>query len=167
MKYTLQNFISDCRAALHRDEGPVGLEQVRLCVKKALNDKTFIFKYLGDDNTAERQIVYEDPKLKFCICTHVYTGPKKSKPHDHGPTWAIYGQAVGITKMTDWRLISPPNGDAPGKVEMIKSYWLRPGDAHLYDVGAIHAPIRDGATRLIRIEGQNTEKIERTPLEIV
>tara|TARA_B100000686_G_scaffold224912_1_gene232066 strand:+ start:264 stop:767 length:504 start_codon:yes stop_codon:yes gene_type:complete len=167
MNYTLEKFISDCRAALHGDDGRAGREKVRLSVKKALKDKTFIAKYLGKDNAAERKIVYEDPEFNFCICTHVYVGPKKSMPHDHGSTWAIYGQAVGETKMTDWRIISPPNGDVPGKVEMVKSYWLRPGDAHLYDVGAIHAPIREAETRLIRIEGQNTENIQRTPLEIV
>ena len=39
------------------------------------------------------------------------------------------------------------------------------GKPHIYDVGAIHAPMRDGATRLSRIEGNNTEHGTRTPLE--
>ena len=67
--------------------------------------------------------------------------------------------------MTDWKIITAPNGDIPGKVEMVRSYWLRPGNAHLYEKGAVHAPMCEGPTRLIRVEGQNTEKVSRTPLE--
>lgn len=67
--------------------------------------------------------------------------------------------------MTDWEVVSPPRDGQPGKVKLARSYKLAPGDAHAYDPGAIHAPMRDGATRLIRIEGQNTENITRTPLE--
>ena len=29
---------------------------------------------------------------------------------------------------------------------------MKPGDAHLYDVGAVHSPKRDGLTKLVRIE---------------
>ena len=67
--------------------------------------------------------------------------------------------------MTDWKIITAPNDDTPGKVEMVKSYRMSPGDAHLYETGAVHAPMREGTTRLIRVEGQNTEKLKRTPLE--
>ena len=149
------------------DSGSAGREQVRQSVEKALKDEAFIAKYLGDNNTTERQILYEDPDLGFCICVHVYTGAKQGKPHDHGSTWAIYGQAIGETEMTDWKIVAAPSDDTPGKVEMVKSYRMRPGDAHLYETGAVHAPMREGPTRLIRIEGQNTEKLKRTPLEAV
>ena len=68
--------------------------------------------------------------------------------------------------MTDWKVVE--KGDSPQtatKVELEKSYHLKPGDAHLYPAGAIHAPMRDGPTRLIRIEGTDTEKLERTRIE--
>ena len=64
-------------------------------------------KYLPDD-APERNILYEDPELGFCILGHVYHGAKESTPHDHGPTWAIYGQAAGETIMSDWEMVSPP-----------------------------------------------------------
>ena len=44
MNYTLEKFLGDWRGALHEDDGPTGREQVRLSVKKALKDKTFISK---------------------------------------------------------------------------------------------------------------------------
>jgi len=165
MGYTLDEFAADCRSALQADSGQGGREKVRQCVEKALKDDAFVAKYLPDDAQKERTIIYEDPDLKFCICAHVYKGAKQGAPHDHGPTWAIYGQAIGETEMTDWEMITPPQGDKPGEVKMTKSYRLKPGDAHLYPEGAIHAPLRDGPTRLIRIEGQNCDHLKRTPMK--
>jgi hypothetical protein len=167
MGYTLDQFAADCRAALQADPGPAGREMVRQCVEKALKDEEFVATHLGDNAEKERNIIYEDPDLGFCICAHVYSDARKGTPHDHGPTWAIYGQAIGETEMTDWEIVSPSEGGQPAKVKLARSYRLKPGDAHLYPVGAVHAPLRDGPTRLIRIEGQNTERLKRTPIEAV
>lgn len=167
MPYTLDEMAKDCHAALSADSGPDGRERVRQIVQRALTDQDFVATHLSDDADQERTILYEDPDLGFCICAHVYDGPRQGKPHDHGPTWAIYGQAMGETKMTDWRIVSPPTGDQPGKVELTRTYKLVPGDAHVYQVGDVHAPLRDGPTRLIRIEGVNTDNVERTKLEAI
>ena len=69
--------------------------------------------------------------------------------------------------MTDWRMVTLPQDGNPGKVEMVRTYRLKPGDAHVYEVGDVHAPRRDAPTKLIRIEGENTDKVERTPIESV
>lgn len=167
MGYTLEQFAADCRTALKADPGPAGREKVRQFVSKALKDKELCAKYLHDNVEKERTVLYEDPELGFCICGHVYNDQRQGSPHDHGPTWAIYGQAMGETKMTDWRIVSPPTGDQPGKVELTRTYKLVPGDAHVYQVGDVHAPLRDGPTRLIRIEGVNTDNVERTKLEAI
>ena len=167
MAYSLEDFAADCRAALQSDSGPGGRDSVRQHLQRALRDESFIAAHLGADITKERNIIYEDADLGFCICAHVYDKPKQGNPHDHGPTGAIYGQAAGETEMTDWRMVVAPQGEKPGKVEMVRSYRLKPGDAHIYEVGDIHAPYRDAPTRLIRIEGENTDNIERTPIETV
>ncbi len=167
MAYTLEEFAADCREALQSDDGPGGRDKICEHLRRVLRDQAFLDTHLGPDATRERHILYEDPDLGFCICAHVYDRPKEGLPHDHGPTWAIYGQAAGETKMTDWRMLSPPEGGQPGKVEMVRSYRLAPGDAHIYEVGNIHAPRRDAPTKLIRIEGQNTDNLVRTPIEAV
>jgi hypothetical protein len=167
MSYTLEQFASDCHDALKADPGQAGREKVRQYVSKALKDKEFVAKHLHDKVEKERNIIYEDPELGFCICAHVYKDARKGYPHDHGTTWAIYGQAVGETEMTDWEVVTPAEGEKPAKVKLAKSYHLKPGDAHLYPVGAIHAPYRNGPTRLIRIEGENAEKLTRTRIEPV
>jgi hypothetical protein len=167
MAYTLEEFATDCRTALTADPGPSGRAAVCKLVERALRDEDFVAAHLPPDAEAERRVLYEDADLGFCICAHVYNGAKQGAPHDHGPTWAIYGQASGETEMTDWRIVEPPRDGEPGKVEVVRSYRLVPGDAHLYEAGDVHAPYRDGPTRLIRIEGENTDRIERTPLEAV
>lgn len=165
MAYTLEDLAADCRNALHADPGVAGRQGVQRCLEQVLRDEQFLATHLGADAIKERDVLYEDPELGFCICAHVYRSAKHGVPHDHGPTWAIYGQAEGETEMTDWEITQSPRDDRPGKVQKVRTYRLKPGDAHLYDVGDVHAPLRDGPTKLIRIEGQNTDKIERTPLE--
>ena len=167
MSYTLEQLATDCRSALQADSGPGGREKIRQHVQRALQDKDFLATHLGDAANKERDILYEDPDWEFCICAHVYNDAKSGKPHDHGPTWAIYGQAEGETEMTDWRIVAAPQNGQPGKVEMVRSYRLKPGDAHLYEVGAVHAPLREKPTKLIRIEGKDTNKVQRTPLQAI
>ena len=58
-----------------------------------LKDGEFVAKYIPE-GTPERKVLYEDPELGFTILAHAYVGAKNSKPHDHGPSWAIYGQAA-------------------------------------------------------------------------
>ena len=164
MAYTLDRFAAECHALLNAAPGPVGRERVRVLLAAALNDPPFVAACLPD-GAPERTVLYEDPELGFCIVGHVYRGPKDSSPHDHGPTWAIYGQARGETRMTDWDVVEPADAKRPGKVRPGRSYTLRPGMAHLYNEGDVHAPSRAGPTRLIRIEGVNTDRIQRFPYE--
>jgi len=164
MAYTLEQFASTCRAILEADPSPEGRKKVCAVVQDVLKDKAFVAKHLGDD-VPERKVLYEDPTLGFCILAHVNRGAKESNPHDHGTTWAIYGQAEGSTVMSDWDVLSRPSADKPGKVRLKGSYPLEPGMAHVYNEGDVHSPRRDGPTRLIRIEGQNTDRIKRYPYE--
>jgi hypothetical protein len=115
----------------------------------------------------ERKVLYEDPELGFTVLAHAYNGARDSKPHDHGPTWAIYGQAAGETIMTDWECLARPTPATPGKARRVRDYVLRPGMAYLYEPGVLHSPRREGATRLLRIEGLNVEKVGRLPYEAV
>ena len=164
MQHTLDAFSASCHAILTTDPGPAGRHKVCSLLEEILKDDHFVATYLTDA-TPERQILYEDPQLGFCILAHVYHGAKSSPPHDHGPSWAIYGQARGETDMTDWERVSPASEVTPGKARRGKSYKLTPGTAHLYNEGDLHSPSRAGPTRLIRIEGVNMETVQRFKYE--
>jgi len=166
MGYTLEQFSAECRRILEQDPAAEGRKRVCALVKEVLTDGEFVTKHLGD-SVPERKILYEDPELGFCILGHVYHQAKQSPPHDHGPTWAIYGQVLGETLMTDWALVEPESGERPGKVRRVRDYKLIPGMAHLYNEGDLHSPRRDGPTKLIRIEGVNTDRISRARYEAI
>jgi predicted metal-dependent enzyme (double-stranded beta helix superfamily) len=166
MAHTLEQFSTSCHRILEADSGPKGRQMVCELLQTLLKDEDFIATHLGDD-VPERKVLYEDSDLGFCILAHVYQGARESQPHDHGPAWAIYGQARGVTEMTDWELVEAASEDKPGKVRQAKTYTLSPGMAYLYNVGDLHSPRRTGPTRLIRIEGMNMEKVRRLAYEPV
>ena len=167
MSYTLDKLAADCRDALMSDPGPTGREKVCQLVAKACADDHFVAAELGPANDTERKKLYEDPDLGFCIFAHVYKGAKASNPHDHGPSWAIYGQAAGVTEMTAWRKLSEPADGRPGTVEAIETYQMKRGDARLNNEGDLHSPRRESETRLVRIEGQDMDGVTRDKYEAV
>ncbi len=166
MDEKLEKFAAECHRILAADPGPDGLEAVREKLEPLLVDDEFVATHLGPDNDTPRKILYEDPELDFCILAHVYKGASSAPPHDHGPAWAIYGQATGQTEMTEYDLVSPPSDGAPGKVKPAKSYMLEPGMAVAYKVGDLHAPKREDETRLIRMEGRDLTGVKRDKFEL-
>jgi hypothetical protein len=166
MGYTLKQFSAECHRILSADPGVEGRKRVCALVEDFLKDDAFVAAHLGDD-VPERKVLYEDPELGFCILGHVNQGARDSKPHDHGPTWAIYGQARGETLMSDWSMVEPASEHKPGKVRLARQYSLKPGMAHVYNEGDLHSPSRSGSTRLIRIEGKNLDNVRRLAYEEV
>ena len=160
MLHTLDAFAARVHAILQNDNTPAGRDMVAMLLGELLDDRAFIDS-LFDDQSPERKVIYEDPQLGFCILAHQYKGAKDGGPHDHGPSWAIYGQADGETIMSDWTLIGEAEPGQPAPVKKLREYTLTPGVAHVYNEGDIHAPNRTGPTRLIRIEGMNLERVAR------
>jgi predicted metal-dependent enzyme (double-stranded beta helix superfamily) len=166
MSHTLDSFAARVRAILQQEDSPTGREKVAALLRDALKDRGFV-QPLFDETSPERKVLYEDPQLGFCILAHRYTDARSGPPHDHGPSWAIYGQADGETVMTDWSVVAAASSDQAGKVKKLREYTLTPGDAHVYNEGDVHAPSRAGPTRLIRIEGINMERGARARYEPV
>ena len=67
--------------------------QVCALVREVLKDPG-IRRGASGDHLPERDVLYEDPELGFCIRGHSTTARPISQPHDHGPSWAIYGQVA-------------------------------------------------------------------------
>ena len=161
----LAHFAAECHTILNAEPGPSGRRKVCMRLETLLKDPAFAALVTAD--TPERKILYEDPALGFCILAHNYKGAKESSPHDHGPSWAIYGQAKGETEMTDYELVEPASEEKPGKAKPVRTYKLTPGMAYLYNEGDLHSPRRRGPTQLIRIEGVNMDRIKRLKFQSV
>ena len=152
MSYDLDAFVSDCRAILKRDPGPKGREDVRLHLEKLLTNREFVETYCGDHVPRGLKVLYEDPDLGFQVLAHINDKARVSPPHDHGASWAIYGQATLYTDMTEWERedewsrsgqaqageeVSPaagPRGHLPGRHHpfdrLSRQRPLHPGDRH-------------------------------------
>ena len=166
MKLDLKSFAAQCHTILKKDAGPAGRVEVAQLLREVLQDPEAVKTYLSPD-TPEREVLYEDADLGFCVVVHSYQGAKTSELHDHAHSWAIYGQATGETQMQDYELVEKKVGSQLGKVKKIRSYSLTPGIAHVYNEGDIHSPTRVEPTSLIRIEGTNMAKVVRDRFELV
>ena len=165
MNNVLTSLAQNCRKILSQNPGPEGREKIAELLQVLLSDPTNV-DALIPASTSERDMLYEDPEMGFCILAHNYDGKKTSPPHDHGPSWAIYAQARGETLMRDYKKIEEPSAGHPGKVQVSRTYRLSPGIAHVYNEGDLHSPTRDGPTSLIRIEGTDMSKIKRLRYEL-
>jgi hypothetical protein len=166
MAYTLDRFIADCKSSLTRDPGPAGREQVRGNLEKLLANPEFLAKYAGDDQPHGVKVLYEDTKLGFQVLAHINNKAHKSPPHDHGASWAIYGQATQYTDMTEWT--RRDDGRNPNRAELkpAKQYRLNPGQAGIYQDGAIHSIDYPDRARFIRVTGTDLEKINRIKIDL-
>ena len=166
MAYDLDQFITDCRSALARDPGPAGREQVRANLERLLANADFVREYCGDDVPRGLKVLYEDPKLGFQILAHVNDKARVTPPHDHGASWAIYGQATKYTDMIEWAREDDGKNPKHAKLKPVKKYRLTPGKAGIYQNGAIHSIDYPDYARFIRVIGTNLDKIDRTRINL-
>jgi hypothetical protein len=165
MAYDLDQFIADCRTALARDLGPSGREQVRQNLERLLGNQEFIENYCGDKAPRGLKVLYEDPELGFQVLAHINDKARVSPPHDHGESWAIYGQATKYTDMTEWAREDDRADPKHAKLKPIKTYRLTPGQAGIFQDGAIHSIDYPDYARFVRVTGTNLDKIDRIKID--
>ena len=166
MAYDLKQFIADCKTALAGDPGPQGREQVRANLERLLANPAFISAYAGDDQPRGVKVLYEDGKLGFQVLAHINSKAHASPPHDHGASWAIYGQATKYTDMTEWAREDDGKNPNYAKLKVAKKYRLTPGHAGIYQDGAIHSIDYPESARFIRVTGTDLEKITRIRIDL-
>ncbi len=166
MSYDFDQFVTDCRAILSRDPGPQGREQVRLRLERLLAEEDFIRTYCGDDAPRGLRLLYEDEELGFQILAHINDKARVSPPHDHGQSWAIYGQASQYTDMTEWERVDDAGDPARATLRPKKTYRLMPGQAGIYQDGAIHSIDYPDKARFVRVTGTNLDRIPRVRFDL-
>jgi len=161
MTYTLDAFIKDAKAVLTADNSPAGREKVRVLLEKLLTNKAFVDEAVGPQAPSGTRKLYEDKDLGFVVLAHCNPKAHKSPPHDHGSSWAVYGQAIRHTDMSEYRRLDAGNGAGEARLEKVKSYRLEPGRAGVYDVGAIHAIDYPEGSRFVRVTGRDLDHVQR------
>lgn len=161
MAYTLEEFAADCHRILRADPGSAGREAVREKLQALLMNDAFVAAHCGPDAGVGANLLYEDTELGFQVLAHIMDREYAGGPHDHGDSWAIYGQAVKHTDMTEWKRTD--DGSVPGKatIEKAKTYRMERGQAGIFQSGAIHSIAYPAGARFIRVTGTNLENIAR------
>ena len=152
MAHSIESFSQQVHDILFAEPGPAGREKVRGLLEAVVNDPAFAEQHLGDEQP-QRRVLYQDAELGFAILGHVFKEARRTQPHDHGSSWAIYGQVEGETTMDGWDIVEAATADAAGKVRLRDSIVLKSGSVRVYNEGEIHSPRRDGPAKLVRIEG--------------
>jgi predicted metal-dependent enzyme (double-stranded beta helix superfamily) len=160
MSYDLDRFTSDCRTILARDPGPSGREEVRVRLERLLANQEFVRRHCVEAPQG-LHVLYEDPELGFQVLAHINAKSRVSPPHDHGKSWAIYGQATEYTDMTEWERTDEPAETGHAKLKATTKYRLTPGHAGIYQDGKIHSIDYPAKSCFVRVTGTNLDRIAR------
>ena len=166
MAYQLDQFIADCRSILKRDPGPNGREEVRVKLESLLSNPDFISEHCGEGTPRGLHVLHDDPDLGFQILAHINDKARVSPPHDHGASWAIYGQATHYTEMTEWEREDNGADAQHAKLKPVKKYRLTPGHAGIYQDGRIHSIDYPDYARFVRVTGTNLDRINRVRFDL-
>jgi predicted metal-dependent enzyme (double-stranded beta helix superfamily) len=166
MVYSFDAFCRDANAALTAAPGSAGREKVRGLLEELLKNQDFVNEVCGPEAEIGTHQIYRDTDHDFVVLAHVNGPARKSPPHDHGSSWAIYGQASKYTDMSEYDRLDGKSGAGAAELKHNKTYRLEPGMAGLYDVGAIHAIDYPEGARFVRVTGTDLAAVERLKFDV-
>ncbi|HUT47766.1 MAG TPA: hypothetical protein VM325_00370 [Alphaproteobacteria bacterium] len=155
--YSLETFCDDCRANVKA--GAAGREQVRKDVERLLAEDGFVAEHFGPDAEPGIRVLHTDPDTGFQVLAHIYAEGKDSPPHDHGTSWAVYGQAVKHTDMKVWRRTDDGGQAGRAEVEVDQTFRLDPPMAGTFEPGQIHSIHFPAGASFLRVTGADLKKI--------
>ena len=160
MAYTLEQFCADSRTILTSQALAGALPQIAERLGRLLANADFVAATFSDDMPPGKRVLYHDKELDFYVLAHVQQGGKVGKPHSHGTSWAIYGNAKAVTDMTEWRRV---NAESDEHYELVATsqYGLGPGQTRAYGPGMLHSTAHKEKAWVIRVTGTDLDKLPR------
>lgn len=160
MAYTLDEFCADSRAFLKSQVLSSALPQIADRLSRLLKNPAFVAATFSDDMPVGKRVLFHDAETDFHVLAHVQAGGTSGKPHSHGASWAVYGNAREETQMTEWRRANPESED---HVELVvaSQYSLTPGQTRAYGPDVIHSTAHPRKAWVIRVTGTDLDKLPR------
>ena len=158
MAYTLNQFCSDAHTILKAQPLAAALPKVAERLSELLVNPDFVAETFSDSTPVGRRELFHDAELDFYVLAHVQEGGKTGKPHSHGQSWAIYGNARNATEMTEYRRVNAEGEDA-AVLERVTTYELRSGMTRSYGPGVIHSTAHPQKAWVIRVTGTDLDKL--------
>ncbi len=165
MSYSLDDFCKDTRDILKPEPGPAGVERVRANMERLIKDGDFIKQHFHDDVEYGVRRIYVDSELGFEVLGYRCEKARSSPAHDHGDSWALYGQVRNFTEMTEYDRMD--DGKDPGRATLnVKSkYKLNPGQVGMYWGRQLHATFTPVNCCYLRVTGTDLEKTSRVRID--
>ncbi len=160
MVYTLEQFCGDCHDILTRSSDDPAREQICANLEILLANADFVKDTFQDDTPPSKRMLYHDDDTDVCVFAHVQEPGKRGNPHSHGASWAIYGNATGITNMTIWHRTNSDDDDH-AELEIAEEYAVTPGMARAYGPGMIHSTQHPKKAWVIRVTGTDLDHMPR------
>ncbi len=160
MSYTLEEFGTECVDAMGGMPGDDARGTIRQKLEALLRNPAFLAAWCGDDAEPGVRPIWVDPETGLRVMQHIYVDGKTSPPHDHGTSWAIYGQAVEWTDMTVWTRLDDASREGYAELKPGDKYRLDPGMAGVFHPGDIHQIHFPDGARFIRVTGTDLGTID-------
>lgn len=158
----LEEFCEKAHHILKADSSAKGREKVQALLPELLKDENFVTEYCGPDVEGGVTELYHDADTDFRVLRHVYNKGRERGPHDHGSSWAIYGQAVGQTNMALWEPTGETDDDGKPIVKPVKKFSIPAGEAGIFHPGQIHSIEFTEGGRVVRVTGTDLSKAGQT-----
>lgn len=158
MAYGLEEFCADLHAILTA-RGMAGLGEIAERLKDLVADPAFVAETF-EGSSAPQRVLLHDPETDAYVLAHIQPAGKAGMPHSHGASWAIYGNARGVTEMTEWRRVNSEAEDH-AVLEATERYGLGPGQARAYGPHVIHSTAHPQGAWVVRVTGADLDKVPR------
>lgn len=165
MAYTLQEFCRDTRNHLKSGAGKAVLEKVKSGLERLLQDEAFVKQQFQDNVEVGLRRIYADPDLGFEVLAYRWDKARVSQPHDHGDSWAIYGQIVEYTEMVEYERTDDGGNPERATLRTKSKYRLNPGQAGIYWGRELHSTATPAGSCYLRVTGADLENIPRIRID--
>ncbi len=165
MAQALQEFCSDARMILKAGASRAALEKVKASLACLLTDADFIKQQFADNAAIGLRRIYTDPDLGFEVLTYRWDKARNSQPHDHGDSWAIYGQVHEYTEMTEYERTDDRSDPQRATLSAKSKYRLNPGQAGIYWGRELHSTATPVGACYVRVTGTDLENIPRIRID--
>ncbi len=165
MGYTLQDFCRDTRDILKAGAHRPTIEKIRARMEQLVSDRRFTAEYFGTQQPLGLKKIYTDPELGFELMTYRFDVARKSLPHDHGDSWAVYAQVREYTEMAEWERLDDGSDPQYAKMKAKRKYRLNPGQAGVYFGRELHSTSTPANACYLRITGTDLENVERLRID--
>ncbi len=160
MRRHLDTFCSQSRAALQGQPLDLALPLIAGHLQDLLASDEFVAATFDDDTPAGKRLLHRDDATGFLVLAHVQAAGKGGAPHDHGASWAVYGNARGRTDMTEYRRVNDAL-EAHAVWMPQTRYSLHSGQTRAYPSGTVHATAHPEKAWVLRITGTDLDQIPR------